>query len=312
MTACISPRASLAEMPLETAPATLPVSITPADAPNLASLTAGTQEAWFARLIAEESNRYEEAGRHVLSVRAHYSLRATLFWDADRALEAEELGAKLAGSKTPGRTVARLRKTKQGCAWLIARWSALGLEFERTGEWSEPRRSFVLDLLGIPRDERERPFAEFVPEPAETVRQQSADLSRLIEVALDCLDEDQRLRAESGFPIVIPTPLAQALRQRASCLSTLQWASRQLAALRQTTAQPATSSPIPPSTPQREPRPLPPELQKMADGPDGEYWKARFAHYEATGAQPSTIPTTDAPKGNRRARKEAMRRARHS
>jgi hypothetical protein len=307
----ISPRTTRLEATLETPSNTLPVSSTgPAfdEDPEIAARLveweqcdpdAVGEEAWLSRMVVVQSIAFDKAQRQELAVRDHVAQRARLVWDADRILDAEELGAKLARSKAPGKTVARLKNTKHGCQWLIARWTSLGLDLQRDGAWSEPRQSFVLDLLGIPRDEREHPFEKIVPDPQALVHRQVEELSRLIRVALTRLDEDERLYAQAGVPISAVPILAQAERRNGACLRAFKWAYEARAELRQT-RPPAPPKPTPPApAPRRQPQPLPPAPPRVTNSLPNL-------------APPETAPAPAPLKGNRRARKAAMRRERES
>ena len=65
------------------------------------------------------------------------ALRAELTWDDDRRREAEALGSQI--GRRPGEVVEALRRTPQGCSWLMTRWAMLAHSADGLG-WKQQTR----------------------------------------------------------------------------------------------------------------------------------------------------------------------------
>ncbi len=180
--------------------------------------------AWLVDQVAITSLRIDREGRVERRLRDRVALRAELFWDDDRRLEAEELSDRLAAA--PSKVVNLLRRTPQGCDWMIARWSRLARVADLAGSWDDAQTSLAFDLLGTRPDERSgRPGeaidAEGRPiEPAETLaalarREVAALQQRKEQVApLDALDRTMT-RADYADHAC---PLLRESRRRAAAL----------------------------------------------------------------------------------------------
>ena len=134
------------------------------------------------------------------------AFRALTAWDDDRALEAKALGKRLATS--PEEVAALLRKTPQGCDWLLDRWAQLA-HAAKQGEWTEEQARLAFDLLGTPREFRQgrKPgvvldlYGEVVESAGDSVavaRRQVDGLLKDREVALEA-DEIDRALAEADL-----------------------------------------------------------------------------------------------------------------
>jgi hypothetical protein len=76
-------------------------------------------------------------------------------WNHDLLLRAATWGAKLADQ--PERATRELERFSAGCEWLRLRWLALHTALtDTTCSWTEAEVSRVLDLLGIPKLDRDR------------------------------------------------------------------------------------------------------------------------------------------------------------
>ena len=142
---------------------------------------------WLVEQITITSMRIEHEGRIERRLRDRAVFRSRQFWDDDRQLDAINLGEKLA--KAPAKVVNQLRRTPQGCDFLIDRWERL--ERIATGQaWNEAQCSLVFNMLGIHADEREGCGDEVTKKPLEvTGRELLALRKRKAEVAgLDALD----------------------------------------------------------------------------------------------------------------------------
>lgn len=96
---------------------------------------------WLVDQVAVASIRIDHLDRVERRARDRDVLRAGLFWDDDRQIEAEKLGDSLA--KTPAQVVNRLRRTPQGCDWMIQRWARLAQIADLTRAWDESQTSRV-------------------------------------------------------------------------------------------------------------------------------------------------------------------------
>ena len=105
-------------------------------------------QAWLADDASLMTLRLERCARIERRERDRIALRAEFFWDDDRKTEAEEIGSRLAGD--PAKVVDRLRKTPQGCDWLMRRWALLAREIDRVKAWDAGQTAMAFDLLGTP------------------------------------------------------------------------------------------------------------------------------------------------------------------
>jgi hypothetical protein len=93
-------------------------------------------QARLVNLIAILTLRLDRSGGMERRARDKVVLRACLSWDEDRNLEAKALAGKLAAS--PEVVVEGLRRTPQGCDWLIDRWSRLAdAARDSGGSWTD-------------------------------------------------------------------------------------------------------------------------------------------------------------------------------
>lgn len=106
---------------------------------------------WIIEQVAAISVKIDRAERVERETRSRIAIRAGVSWDDDRRIEAEVVARNLA--EAPGETVERLKSTPRGCDWLISRWAMLATaEFD----WGPDQKDLALDLLGVPREFRER------------------------------------------------------------------------------------------------------------------------------------------------------------
>src|SRR3954447_22958620 len=90
-------------------------------------------EAWLVEQAATLSVRVDLCRKHDWALRLMAVERAEADWDGVRRLAVEEEGARLA--RRPALVARRLRRTPQGCDWLIARWEALAALLRAGGDW---------------------------------------------------------------------------------------------------------------------------------------------------------------------------------
>ena len=115
------------------------------------------QNQYQARLVehvAIWSVRIDRCERMERRVRDKSSLRAELFWEDDRKLEVEVLGGQL--HHRPAQVVETLRRTPQGCDWLIGRWAMLSYSanVHPNHEWDAGQITLAFDLMGTPLEFR--------------------------------------------------------------------------------------------------------------------------------------------------------------
>ena len=113
------------------------------------------QNGWQAHAVdraAVYSLRLDRCDRMERRARDKAALRAELTWDDDRKLEAELLGKSLV--KDPALTVENLKRTPQGCDWLINRWALLAHHASNHGDWTEDQVQMAFDLMATPASYR--------------------------------------------------------------------------------------------------------------------------------------------------------------
>jgi hypothetical protein len=181
----------------------------------------------------ERQNRMERRGRD------RVVLRSRLFWDDDRRRDAEILGERLASA--PALVVNELRRTPQGCDWMIGRWARLArvADLDPRKSWDRAQQALAFDLLGARPEDRLGEIGEVIDhegrvvsspiEHAELARREVASLLvRKEEVAgLDTLD---RAMVEADY-VDAPTPeIRQIHRRTAELHRRLKWYLEQLRA----------------------------------------------------------------------------------
>jgi hypothetical protein len=182
----------------------------------------GPVDLWMLRLAVVASVQADHAVSHEMNLRNYLAERARCRWDDDRRAEAEETAANL--SKDPARVASRLRRTKQGCEWMIARWRGLAEAMEAEGAWTEVQSALAADLLGTPHELRVKPLRASM----ELIERQVAGLTGCIENALEGLDEHERVSAELGMGMDTPRELSLAQRYRETSLRRVRWALKEV------------------------------------------------------------------------------------
>jgi len=258
---------------------------------------------WLVEEVVVNSVRIDRCHVQENALRTRQADRAALSWDADRESEAEELGGKLA--KSPAIVAGKLRRTKQGCQWLISRWIGLGNILGGNGEWNESQKRLALDLLGTPAELREGP-TPLDGDRAALVREQVARLATRKAEALDELDAQERADAEVGLGPDRDKAIALTRRYEAACLRRLQSAQAQLKAKKGRGA--AVLAPRPPE-PDSFARMIAEEaeIERLIARMDRE--AAPMPRVDAPAALPKPAP---APQGNRNARRAQKALARRS
>jgi hypothetical protein len=175
------------------------------------------------------------------------ALQAGETWEDARRLDAALIFEKL--HKHPEVNRLRLIQSKQGCDLLIEAWRSIASDFRRNQGWDLTRTwPKVLDLLGVPHDQREDYLPEqfddlaTFPGGLEWIETQIAALEMRQEVFLNDQDERARLDTQAGLNFKAPN-LALLRRYEAAILRRLDWTIRQLTALQ-------SNQPLDPGTPQ--------------------------------------------------------------
>jgi hypothetical protein len=152
---------------------------------------------WLVDTMSVISLRIDRSARIERRVFDRKALHAELCWEDDRKLQAIRLGAMI--TENPADVVEQLRRTPQGCEWLMTHWAMLAYTAESVGPWTPDQTRLAFDLLGTPREFRlgQQPGASIDFEgkrldPTETqviiARREIADLKARREV-VDGLDE---------------------------------------------------------------------------------------------------------------------------
>src|SRR3954452_8214074 len=110
-------------------------------------------QSWLVDEVAILSIRIDRCERMERRARDLKAMRAELSWEDDRRLDAVRLGGLL--PRRPDEVVEELRRTPQGCEWLMARWAMLARTADVKGSWTPEQSRMAFDLLGTPAEFRE-------------------------------------------------------------------------------------------------------------------------------------------------------------
>jgi hypothetical protein len=210
-------------------------------------------QVWMADHAALYSIRIDRCEKIERQVRDKISLRAELTWDDDRRSEAEVLGRSL--GKNPALTIDALRRTPQGCDWLMAQWALLAFTAETLKVWSEDQTRLAFDLLGTPLIFRpgQKPGELLdqdgsVVDPADDLaglaRREIESLKERKAIVAD-LDEVDRALASNGLSNELDPELRLLRRYESKLFGQLKWC------LKQITIKPPDRSPAPSLRPNR-------------------------------------------------------------
>ena len=220
---------------------------------------ADATQRWFVDEIARTTLKLDDSTRVERALRDLAAIRAETCWEADRRLEVEVIARKL--SIRPSEVVASLRRSVQGCDFLIERWLMLAHVFDRDGAWTADQVSMAFDLLGTPAevrgadpclklDDAGRPIEVFGND-ASFARAEAARLRSIRENLLD-LDEFDRSTTAAGLADASTLELRRFRRYVSSLQSRLKWCLKQLDLAK--SEHPAQAPPTPvPSRIEKEP-----------------------------------------------------------
>jgi hypothetical protein len=101
-------------------------------------------------LLTFQIDRCERMDRRT---RDKIAIKAELSWDDDKGLAATMLGEQL--GNRPAVVVDQLRRTPQGCEWLIGRWAMLAYWADHNKDgWTSEQQQLAFDLMATPGDFR--------------------------------------------------------------------------------------------------------------------------------------------------------------
>jgi hypothetical protein len=236
---------------------------------------ADAYEDWLIEQAVLHSVRLERCSAHDWALRMLSIERAESSWDEDRRLAADELGARLA--KQPALIARRLRRTRQGCGWLLERWMALAALLRGGRDWTDAQRALALDLLGTAGELRDGPTRldppgveglELRAARLAVVEAEVAALEALRDEALADLDESERTAAEMGFSPEPDRAILIVMRYESASSRRMLWALNQLRGRKrpEAVAEPSRPRPASPLTSPPSPGPvdLPPSLPKCS------------------------------------------------
>ncbi len=174
---------------------------------------------WTVRQVARTMAQIDRSRVIERKLRTEAAHRAATLWDSDRHDAAEKLGAKL--QRNPSGIVAELRRTPQGCGWLIARWNLLALMAKAAGGWNAEQKTLAYDLLGVPVVMRTVPITHAVAfghhplgtvlSPLEIAVEMLAELAEHTELVV-VADAREQILAKTDC-VDVPTPDLARLRR---------------------------------------------------------------------------------------------------
>ena len=190
---------------------------------------------WIVAEVALLTIKIERAERMDRRTRDKIAIKAELSWDDDRRLDAELLGEQL-GNRPPV-VVEQLRRTPQGCEWLMALWAMLA-HVADTVPWTPDQEQLAFDLLTTPGLFREgrKPgvaidFDGRVVDPetnqAAIARREIANLRERIE-EVNGLDQANRALAMADLYDDHDPEIKRVRKMEGALHSRLRWFMRQL------------------------------------------------------------------------------------
>jgi hypothetical protein len=193
-------------------------------------------QSWLVDEVAIISLRIDRCERMERRARDVKAMRAELCWEDDRRLDAVRLGGLL--SKRPDEVVEELRRTPQGCEWLMTRWAMLAHTADVKGSWTPEQSRMAFDLLGTPIEFREgmKPGAaldldgrmiESADDPAAVARREIDALRQRREV-VEGLDEVNQALAAADLNDEDDPELKRLRRYESALHRRLRWCLSQL------------------------------------------------------------------------------------
>ena len=224
-------------------------------------------EVWLVESMLREVVRVEHIRKSEIAILSRRSIRGADSWDDDQRLAAERLAMRIADR--PQVVVLELRKTTQGCDWLIERWEDLGAILEDKGTWDAEQSSKALDLLGVAPDLRTGrtkldppPGFERKQHLAGIVAERLGSLRRRQEQVLDRLDGTDQASRMLAFDAVENPDVRRLWRYEAQCHARFRWSFMRLRS--------RSKDPFPSTMPEAPRRPIAPPREHLPEpDPDG-------------------------------------------
>ena len=178
----------------------------------------------------ERLERMDRRARDKIAIRAEFS------WDDDRRLEAELLGEQLANR--PAVVVEQLRRSPQGCEWLMGRWAMLAYTADKKTVWTPEQKNLAFNLMATPADFRSDnepgvaiDFRGLVVDPgldpAAVARREIDELMVKME-SVNGLDQANRALAMADLYDDTDAELKRLRKYEGTLQSRLRWCMRQL------------------------------------------------------------------------------------
>ena len=270
----------------------------------------GEYDDWLMGEMALSSLRLERCQVLETALRDRSAARAASSWDEDREEEVEILGRKL--TRSPSVVMHQLRATKQGCAWLLARWEGLQGALDAEGGWDESQVRLAKDLLGTPKELRNAPGALDGDRRA-LVGGQVALLAAKHSGPMAELDDLDRDHAEIGFGRDLDKPVALVRRYEGACARRMEWARKQVGKGRPpgmpaSRPSPRLPEPEPKASPAPAPIPAPAPVPTAVEPPQPSVAAIPTAHAPRPASPPTLSKALPAP-ASRGPRNRRERRA---
>ena len=190
-------------------------------------------EHWLVGRAASASLEIERLESVEAEQRQTVFIHAGYCWEADRQIEAEELGQKL--HKKPGVISRKLRGFKQGAEWLLERWTSLRWTLDQGIDWSDAQRSLAFDLLGLAETERNGSTMvdlppnlgpeHLIPMRLQIAKEQMDMITQSISISLKIVDDQERRQTILGHsPARRGSALAGIRREMTAAARQLRWA----------------------------------------------------------------------------------------
>ena len=278
---------------------------------------------WLVDQAALATIRIDRCERIERRVRDKVALRAGLTWDDDRKLEAERMGGRLADR--PGEVVGELKKTPQGCDWLIGRWGLLAHAADTASAWTPAQARLAFNLLGTPAEFREgvAPGASLdrrgfpvdpAGDPAAVARAEIDRLEGHRLLVVD-LDEAERSLTEADLVNDNDAELRRLRRYENGLHKRLRWCLAELRIQSPYRCADPSLRPVWEVDPVPEPKPEPPTPDEvLAQAHPAGSWSPPFDlepdEFPAIGQKPDVPAILESRKAKRLAKAESRRQAR--
>ncbi len=177
--------------------------------------------AWLVDQASVIGLRMERLQRIERRKRLRRSIRAAFFWDDDRRIEVEHLGANLAID--PPAVKFGLEQTPQGCDWLLLRWSHLEQMARKPTGWDDRDRQLALNLIGTAPDLRPLDPAAALGDPLPLIAREVARLEAIKLGVVGDIDAFDRCNAEADLVEDKSAEALQIRREITSLHHRLRW-----------------------------------------------------------------------------------------